>query len=164
MSGRVNTPHCADVYLSYRESEDDEGEECGLWAHACLLGRVEYFHTLLFGKFKEASYSQMTNPAGQVSSLIHTPLFPASHHCCLPPHQSVKRVDMSGFAMDGIQLDTIRRLIAFIYSGKESNLHHPPSIHDRVPLLGSETKSIPLDNPDLITELVAAAERIGRYR
>jgi len=95
----VGDPRLADVFLAVGPPESSntatvsDGQQ-GIWAHEPLLLKIEYFRSLLGGKFK--------------------------HHVFQSAFaRDVKHVDISGFIEDGIQLSTLQRVVTFIYTGSE---------------------------------------------
>uniref|UniRef100_A0A7S2RRK5 BTB domain-containing protein n=1 Tax=Rhizochromulina marina TaxID=1034831 RepID=A0A7S2RRK5_9STRA len=88
-------PPAASIAKAEEHSEALSERTDGVWAYSALLRRVDYFGSLLSGKFK--------------TSVVH-----------LSPHQVVQVVDISGLIADGIQLSTFKRVIRFIYSGSPS--------------------------------------------
>mmetsp|Transcript_36674 Transcript_36674/g.47378 ORF Transcript_36674/g.47378 Transcript_36674/m.47378 type:complete len:316 (+) Transcript_36674:187-1134(+) len=104
---------------------NDDDENNIIWAHRCLLSHVEYFNTLLNGKYKESivfpnSTSTSTSPF-------------------LKPYVKIDLGEM--IEEEGLNFQTLKRLIQFVYTGSNS--------------------VIPNDDPNAITELAAAAERFG---
>jgi len=82
-----------------------------LWAHRIFLDSVPYFRALLSERFKG-------NPSGNSSdsrSKIKT--------------NNVLSVDVTGLALDGVQLTTLRLVLRFVYAGSSATLpDHPDDL------------------------------------
>jgi len=142
MNTAVNSCPLADVLLfngskpmkeeglkEERDDDDSEDEVKQIWAHRALLNHVEYFHTLLNGKYREGTASQLKvvlqnnktcdNSGGNDGSLLLLSSFldPVPQQ---QPSRPYIEIDISGLIEDGLSFKTLLRLIRFVYTGSAS--------------------------------------------
>jgi hypothetical protein len=139
MNTAVNSCPLADVLLfngskTMKEEglkDDSEDEVKQIWAHRALLNHVEYFHTLLNGKYREGTASQLkvvlqnnktsdNNSGGNDNSLLLLSSFLNPVPQQQQPSRPYIEIDISGLIEDGLSFKTLLRLIRFVYTGSAS--------------------------------------------
>jgi hypothetical protein len=105
-----------------------------LWAHRVLLDRVPFFRALLSGPFKRdagpaAPHNTADYSAARGSSVAHGTGGVSGGPLYGSRDGGVLHVDVTGLALDGVKLATLKALLRFVYGGSTAALPtHPDAL------------------------------------